>query len=55
MIICATDLPGNLYLDKQYARGIPNNPINNVDIDAVLMLRTKASMTVGLINESSKL
>ncbi len=35
MMICATDLPGNLYLDKQYANGMPNNAINNVDTEAV--------------------
>jgi len=55
MIICATDLPGNLYLDKQYAKGMPNNAINKVDTDAVPMLKTKASMTLGLVSDSSKL
>ena len=54
-MICATDLPGNLYLDKQYANGMPNNAINNVDTEAVPMLKTKASMTLGLISDSSNL
>jgi len=55
MMICATDLPGNSYLDKQYAKGMPNNAINKVDTDAVPMLKTKASMTLGLVSDSSKL
>ena len=55
MIICATDLPGNLYLDKQYANGMPNIAINNVDTDAVAMLKTKASITLGLVSDSSKM
>jgi len=34
---------------------MPNIAINNVDIDAVPMLKTNASMTSGLIRVSSKL
>jgi hypothetical protein len=55
MMICATDLPGNLYLDKQYAKGMPNNAISKVDIDAVLMLKIKASKILGLIRDANKL
>ena len=46
-------LPGNLYLAKQYAMGIPNRAINIVEIDADTMLRNKASITLGLVNESN--
>ncbi len=49
--ICIRKLPWNLYLDKQYARGTPNKPINIVEIDAVIKLRTKVSITSGLVNE----
>ena len=55
IMICATDLPGNLYLDKQYAKGMPNNAINKVDTDAVPMLKIKASMILGLTRDASKL
>jgi hypothetical protein len=34
---------------------MPNNAINKVDTDAVPMLKTKASMTLGLVSDSSKL
>lgn len=55
MTICAIDLPENLYLDKQYANGMPKNAINKVDTKAVPMFKTNTSMTLGLMNDSSKL
>jgi hypothetical protein len=47
-------LPGNLYLAKQNARGIPKMDIRIVEIDAEIMLRTKASITLGRVNESNR-
>lgn len=52
-IIFMRKLPGNLYRDRQYARGIPNRPISIVEIEAVTMLRIKASTTWGLVIEAS--
>ncbi len=42
------DLPGKLYLDRQYANGIPNNIIIPVETEAVTMLSMNASTNSGL-------
>lgn len=53
-IICKRKLPGKLYLERQYARGTPNRPISIVEMDAVIMLKIKASTTSGFVNEVNK-
>lgn len=40
-------IPRNLYRDNKYARGMPNIDIKMVEIEAVIMLKTNASMTFG--------
>lgn len=52
-MICIRKLPGKLYLDKQYARGIPNRHIRIVDIEAVITLKIKAWITLGLVIEAT--
>lgn len=52
-IILMKKIPGNLYLDKQYASGIPNKDISSVEIDAVKILKNKALLILLLVNESN--
>jgi hypothetical protein len=45
-----TNFPRKLvYLARKYARGIPKRARSNVEIEAELRLRTKASQSSGLV------
>lgn len=45
----------SICLARKYAKGIPKRARSNVEIEAELRLRTKASHSSGLVRESSSL